>query len=292
MLLLQKETITTVDFDLSLSLLFARLSSLAYERFENDQAASLMTKLSELGFRYHSHFSVQNTQGFVAKNEKFAVIVFRGTEQDLYDILTDIKARLKDGGHEGFFGAFESVKSHIETAAQELYGTPIYVTGHSLGGAIAKVAIRQMAESFQACYTYGSPAICTKEKIEGFKVPVFRVVNCGDVVPRILSLSPLFIVMLQLGLWLWKQVLKLFKRDYTRVDSWLMGLNILSTDVVKYVHFGTLFCFDETGTFIPDASKEQSVFNQALSKNMKSAFEDHMIDKYISKLDALFARGR
>ena len=85
-------------------------------------------------------------------------------------------------------------------------------------------------------------------------------------------------------------LIKFFKYDYSRIDSWLKGLNILSKDAIKYVHFGTLYCFDETGTFIPDATKEQSVFNQALSKNMKSAFEDHMIDKYTAKLDALFVK--
>lgn len=287
MLLLSNEKLTTVEFHLETALLLARFSNLAYEKFEEDDAKTLKEKLANAGFSYLTHFNNQNTQGYVAFNDKFGIISFRGTEQNYYDILTDIKARLKDGGHEGFLSAFNLVKSDIEKAINSLNGLPLIITGHSLGGALAKIAVKELPESFLACYTYGSPAVCTKEKAEEIKTPVFRLVNSGDIVPRILGMGAGLIACIQIVLWLLKQACRVIRADPTQLDSWLKGLSILSTDVVKYVHFGKLFCFDSDGKFITDATKEQNIFTQALSKNMKSAFEDHSINEYILKLEKL-----
>ena len=61
----------------------------------------------------------------------------------------------------------------------------LLVTGHSLGGALAKVATRFIAgSSLGACYTFGSPRVGNLDMGLAFKTPIYRVVNSADVVPR------------------------------------------------------------------------------------------------------------
>ena len=61
-----------------------------------------------------------------------------------------------------------------------------FITGHSLGGALAVVATRFIdAHSIAACYTYGCPRVGDLELAKVFKSPIYRHVNAADVVPRL-----------------------------------------------------------------------------------------------------------
>ena len=58
---------------------------------------------------------------------------------------------------------------------------PLYITGHSLGGALAVVATwYQSSQRLAACYTFGAPRVCNEELIDWFKTPIYRVVNGPD----------------------------------------------------------------------------------------------------------------
>ena len=63
---------------------------------------------------------------------------------------------------------------------------PVYITGHSLGGALAILATRLLASDSQgACYTFGGPRVGTAQVDDQIKTPIYRVVNAADIVPRV-----------------------------------------------------------------------------------------------------------
>ena len=286
-----------MNFNLANAVLFAHLSKLAYETFEVNRT-SLEVPLKSLGFSLIQVFNnpATNTQGYLATNGEYSVLCFRGTEQNHLDILTDLKARLlagEDAGeHTGFFSAFESVAAEIEMALEKVRGRPLYATGHSLGGALAKAAILEISSpDWAACYTYGSPAICVNERAKDNKIPVFLIVNAGDIVPRILSLSPILAALALVLLKLLRPIIKIFKSEPRHWDQWIQDMTLLLPDLGKYQHFGTIHFIDNKRTLrvlekTPDSLK---TFSESLSPNWKKCFEDHSIALYIQSLE--YIRG-
>ncbi len=164
-----------------------------------DQCAKENTELLKAclnvaGFELVQTFNQGDTQAFLAKREsdRVAVLSFRGTEANSWvDIKTDLNARFYkgEGGvkvHSGFIGAFRHVKDDIRQAVDNLKGYSLYITGHSLGGALAVIAAKELEmDGLAACYTYGSPRVGGEEFGESIKAPVYRIVNAADGVPRV-----------------------------------------------------------------------------------------------------------
>ena len=164
-----------------------------------DQRAKESTELLKVcldsaGFELVRTFNQGDTQAFLAKREsdRVAVLSFRGTEANSWtDIKTDLNARFYkgEGGvkvHSGFIGAFRHVKDDVRKAVDNLDGYSLYITGHSLGGALAIIAAKELEKDrLAACYTYGSPRVGGEEFGESIKAPVYRVVNAADGVPRV-----------------------------------------------------------------------------------------------------------
>ena len=137
-------------------------------------------------------FDREDTQAILVKNKKNLILAFRGTERDsLKDIKTDIKAVTKaceTGGkiHSGFHEAYEQVVLDIENAldTEEFENMPLFITGHSLGGALAMIAAKKITHKGgnAACYTFGSPRVGDEVWISNIKTPLYRVVNAADCV--------------------------------------------------------------------------------------------------------------
>ncbi|VAW53621.1 hypothetical protein MNBD_GAMMA06-260 [hydrothermal vent metagenome] len=139
-------------------------------------------------------FNTEGTQAFLASSDTYGmnVLAFRGTEADIKDIKADLNGvTIEINGatiHSGFYNAFNYVKKDVETALQSLSsnGYPLYVTGHSLGGALALLATKFLAsDSLGACYTYGSPRVASSLFGDDIKTPIYRIVNAADLVPRV-----------------------------------------------------------------------------------------------------------
>ncbi len=164
--------------------------------------------LESKGFSLLDVIDIADTQGFVCKRNAtgtdpaYLVIAFRGTEKKVSDWLTDAncvpRSEPKGSGkvHTGFWKAMaenedssgETVEAKIkrfkDQAAQE--GLPLFVTGHSLGGALALLATKLVAPDVDgACYTFGAPRVANYEYFSEVKTPVYRVVNSSDIVPRV-----------------------------------------------------------------------------------------------------------
>ena len=139
-----------------------------------------------------------DTQGFVAVSKQvtdgnMAVVVFRGTQQtqDWITNLSAVQEELKDGTgvgianvHRGFHSAFLSVRKQMDRLLEDESDLPVYITGHSLGGALAALATwYTSAHRLAACYTFGAPRVGNDGLTNRFRTPIYRLVNGADPVP-------------------------------------------------------------------------------------------------------------
>lgn len=123
------------------------------------------------------------------------VVAFRGT-QSLANFVTDAQVRrvpLFPGSdaeaHEGFFFAFESVRTRLEEAVAELRSERVWFTGHSLGGALATLAGLYFAGPGVSVYTFGAPRVGNAAFRRLYQSQLgahtFRIVHADDIVPHI-----------------------------------------------------------------------------------------------------------
>ena len=135
-------------------------------------------------------FDNNGTQAILLENDKYIFLGFRGTEAtSIKDIKSDAKAVIKvceTGGkiHSGFDDAFNQVHLEIsETLRDDKYkDKPLFITGHSLGGALATVAAKKLKHTggIAACYTFGSPRVGDVVWTTNIKPPIYRLVNAAD----------------------------------------------------------------------------------------------------------------
>jgi pimeloyl-ACP methyl ester carboxylesterase len=186
------------------ALLMARLAYRAYNDFDLDDATfeTFSTELCRLGFAGCSALIDRDvgTAGYIVEGNDIIVVVFRGTENEL-DWKTNVNARFValQGGtrvHTGFFQAywpirdvmFEIVKRVIKAKPR-----PVYITGHSLGGALALMATAEFAndedatvrDCVAACYTFGCPRAGDASFDNYVKAPLYRITNGVDLVPAV-----------------------------------------------------------------------------------------------------------
>ena len=158
-----------------------------------DQREALESELRGTDFHLLRTFNSRDTQAILAtreKPERLAILAFRGTEASFGDIKADLNARFVYRGkqkiHNGFLKAFQVVESQIRSALRDLPDHKLYITGHSLGGALAIVAAHEInSDAIAACYTFGSPHVGNLEFGEDIKAPIYRLVNAADLVPRV-----------------------------------------------------------------------------------------------------------
>ncbi|MFW9993125.1 MAG: lipase family protein [Candidatus Odinarchaeota archaeon] len=167
---------------------------------------------SELGIKQYGFELVHyiestntDTQCYIARDEKKKriVIAFRGTSS-VQDLLTDIiilqtiypptrRLFFKPRVHAGFLEAYKSVKkeihAHLNTLFSEQGSSRLFVTGHSLGGALATIAAVDLNQTFKlpvTIYTYGSPKVGNSWFARKFNRKIkdsFRIANVDDVIP-------------------------------------------------------------------------------------------------------------
>jgi hypothetical protein len=170
----------------------ARAPTVAGETGRNE----LKRRLDAGRFRLVQVFS--NDQAFLAvREEHFAVLVFRGTKgKELLDIDLNFRLVPLPGVpgvpgvmvHCGFLEVFNRCKGEIEAAVNKSVSSTLgfYITGHSLGGALAQIASAALnRDNLAACYTFGSPRVGTAGFDEQVKCPHYRVINNWDLVPAL-----------------------------------------------------------------------------------------------------------
>lgn len=263
-------------------------------------AVKLKEDLARAGFELAGLFSDArtDTQAFLAVSgagtlirpfgdENVAVLSFRGTRtiKDWINNAGIFQKKVKGAQvHFGFQAAFDAVRPAIQSKVDPLMigaGRTLYITGHSLGGALALIATREMgSDSDGACYTFGSPRVGRFGFARDIKTPIYRVVNANDLVPRV---PPAYIPSLLLF------VLRVLNVPAFGLLKGLFG------KVEKYVHHGDLRFLRRTKS--PTYKDLQVLSNPsviyrffwywpALVANWKSPTENHDINLYCAKLAA------
>ena len=175
--------------------IMASFSSYAYK--DDAEGAKLF---KQMGFK-SEHIDVNSSQAFVLQNKHDLIFVCRGTEPtDMNDIKADLNAKptMSSTGlglvHQGFKTASDNVFPTLEKLIAKHGKTKqIYVTGHSLGAAMATlVAFRcQRSEHLPdpiGLFTFGSPKVGMKEYIQAITdsdITHYRFVNNNDLVTTV-----------------------------------------------------------------------------------------------------------
>ena len=238
-------------------------------------------------FEASSAFGGYDSQAYMAEIEipigngatqKIAILSFRGTKEKI-DFFTDARAipttayaSKADGTpnkanplghvHSGFNAALNGMWPQIFSAVKAFKG-PIWITGHSLGGALATLAAGRLMASvpgidIQGVFSFGSPRVGGYDylqkykQLSGAKTKTYRFVNADDMV----AVVP-------------------------------------STPIPPYIpawwHVGDLFWFDHEGNFYSDAAAAErastTVWTKALSLFWVS---DHYLTSYLPKLEKHF----
>lgn len=165
------------------------------------------TMLAELGFEsdlilsqnYHADWHDLSSPGvtFAHKSVKHngedmhvIVAVLRGTTT-ISDMVTDF-ASLVDGFSVSEYGVYQMLEQYIDACSRNrgevtLDNVKFFVTGHSLGGAVANLLAGRLTklygESNVFAYTYAAPKTVVSADIQAHNV--FNLVNQEDSVPRL-----------------------------------------------------------------------------------------------------------
>ena len=178
-------------FDLDTAVFLAEASSVAYS------AADKIDEWARAhGFDKSAFFDSRDVQGFWCVCQDSALLVFRGTS-NLGQWLRDVRflpASYAWGHvHVGFrdgVAAVETYLSDFDVMARRV--SNVWVTGHSLGGALAVIAaarLKMKTGVTALLYTYGQPAVGLNDFAERYSVELpqrlWRFVNQSDIVTRV-----------------------------------------------------------------------------------------------------------
>lgn len=191
---------------------------------ENSYIDKTNFNMSEDGFGtvYPVEDTKTDTQGFIAKHDSRSDVVttFRGTEMKLPDLLTDAKflasgysyssgvkgflARIfaSKRVHSGFLKAYRNVREDVRTQVSDYLSQvegdrQVFVTGHSLGAALATLCALDLREMLDASgmenipvilYTFGSPRVGTSRFAKYHAARVvdsWRIVNDEDIIATV-----------------------------------------------------------------------------------------------------------
>jgi triacylglycerol lipase len=142
--------------------------------------------------------SSTDTLATISETASDVVIAFRGTT-DLRNWLTDLDWKqaslIWSPGkvHRGFNFALNSIADALDQAIDPKDGRRIWLTGHSLGGALAMLfALRMRVRrgmNIAGVYTFGQPRVGNLPFSLGYDALLesrtFRVVHADDIVPRV-----------------------------------------------------------------------------------------------------------
>jgi triacylglycerol lipase len=197
----------TTSFSTANAQILAQASAVAYDTPER---CAKWAKVSGFTGAF-DFFDNQDTQGFVTESGDAIIVAFRGTQPNRpMDWFVDFRATCdpwdhKNAGkvHSGFYSALRKVwgvtLANGEVLPRRLVNRgskPIWITGHSLGGALAVLCAAQALFvskiPVQGVYTFGQPRVGTKDFADAVHAKlgsgIFRFVNDRDIVPRV----PLF----------------------------------------------------------------------------------------------------
>jgi triacylglycerol lipase len=177
-------------FNRANALYLAHASSIAYFRSPAVEAKE------QLGLDAVAFFNpVTRTRGYLGVCDTHAVLAFRGTGPATFqnwatDAIVRLVAREEYAGrvHTGFSSALKHSWDRVTRVLEAVGDRPLFVTGHSLGGALALLAscrLWKLGRPAVATYTFGAPRVGDAAFCKSCMTPTYRVVNRLDLVPEL-----------------------------------------------------------------------------------------------------------
>lgn len=179
------------------ALFLAQCANAAYER----GAVSHYKHYDQIAFDTVESFEGPlDTQGFVGATNEAIVLAFRGTEPDRWqDWCTDLSSKKKPWlscqVHSGFCSAHDGVSNKYLELIRKMRtnNQAIYVTGHSLGGALAMLAGKVLSTGGEEgenlkpalVVTFGAPKVGDTRFISTYGVILLRFVHNEDIIPHV-----------------------------------------------------------------------------------------------------------
>ena len=167
----------------------AKLAELAY--LDGKQAKP---KMKKLGYTGHKFFENDGAQCHAVWNKEEYVLAFRGTEPDeITDILADLNAIPRGAMthglvHSGFRNECDKIWGDItKHHGKGHQDKKLYITGHSLGAAMATIATSRFEEEMKVeqLTTFGSPRVGTRSFVKHIETKHLRFVNNNDLVTKV-----------------------------------------------------------------------------------------------------------
>lgn len=263
------------------ALYLAHASDVAYHRAP---AAAAWERLGLKAFAFRH--KITRTRGFLGVCDTHAVLAFRGTDPvTLPNWVTNAVVKLvtcaeyEGRVHHGFSSSLRRAWKQFEPVLEEIEEKPLFLTGHSLGGALSVLAACRLANIGRppvATYTFGAPRVGDRTFCAGYELPTYRIVNRLDLVPELPLVS------------MRRLLPEPLRMKYVKTRT---HLKKLIGRVPCYGHVKTLVYIDMDGTITTDADIEPwhiEAVARAIATRGKSFVEgvtDHMITNYIRGLE-------
>ncbi len=269
------------SFNRANALYLAHASDIAYHRAP---AAAAWERLGLKAVGFHN--KITRTRGFVGVCQTHAVLAYRGSDPvTLPTWITDVVVKLVERAdyhgrvHLGFSSALKRTWVTVEKLLDGASERPLFLTGHSMGGALAVLTACRLARAGRpavATYTFGAPRVGDRAFCAGYRLPTYRIVNRLDLVPEIPVAS----------------VKRLLPERPRFTNEKIFGaLKQFARQVPCYGHVKTFVYIDRDGEITIDAEVEpwhSHAVTRAILTRGKSFHEgitDHLIGNYIRCLE-------
>ena len=287
-------------FDFATAQVLMWAAQLAYESGEHDKVRVVLDRwrwtLNALLFApLTSRLPLLSVEGFVATRDNACVLALPGTEPtSLPEWIRNLRVHPDERGiHEGFAAAADAVLPDVIAmlapggAAAD---RPLYISGHSLGGAVAVVLAERLvakgvltAERIAGVYTFGMPragnaAFAETYRQRGLDDRTFRFVYGVDLVPQVPPPDGLFNYR-HVGSVMSCERGAFFEGAPLRDDRSLPGIVLKAVDTL----FGTLAGIP----FATSVDFPGNPFAGAVINHLPPPLRDHVPDRYLRALRAL-----
>ena len=230
--------------------------------------------LDQWKFSDYRRLQSEHIQGFIATSEHYTLLAFRGSEADVTNWQENLDTGFVPGPfnegerlHRGFAMGLQQLLPEIQSRLSTLQynGAPLFLTGHSLGAALATLTTAVFYERqvpVHAVYGFGSPRVGCRHFRNSYNLRdqgrTFRVVNQHDLIARI------------------------------------------PPRVMRYRHVGLLRYLDNQNTvhedpnfwrllrlYVTPKGRHPSEYINAILERFPGAIEDHRIENYVDKLQRI-----